>query len=86
MKALSNKEVTTDKQILKISAHQKPSTVMPVTKWPAKRMIKALMTNEKSPKVIIVSGKPKIDNIGRTKKLSNAKTMAKIIAVPKLAM
>lgn len=47
-------------------------------------MIKALMTNEKRPKVMMFKGNPKIDKMGRTKKLSKAKTMAKMTAVPKL--
>lgn len=59
---------------------------IPVTKWLAKSMIKALITKEKSPKVRIVKGKPKIDKIGFTKILSKAKIMAKTIAVPKLSM
>ena len=76
-------EDTIDKQILKIKAQRNPSTFIPVTKYPAKRIIKALITNEKSPKVIIVKGKPKIDKIGFTKILSKAKIIAKKTAVLK---
>ncbi len=43
--------------------------------------IRALITNEKSPKVIRVIGKVKIEIIGLKKVLSTPRVIAKIIAV-----
>lgn len=44
------------------------------------------MTNENKPNVMIVNGKPKIERIGLTKRFSKAKTIAKITAVPNVAI
>lgn len=58
---------------------------MPLVKCAAKSVINALITKEKSPKVIIVIGNDKRDSIGFTIKFSNPNTIAKIIAEVKSA-
>ncbi len=66
---------------LKIMAHQKLLTWKPSIKLAAKRMIMALMTKRKSPRVNMVMGKVKMTKMGFTKKLSKLSTTATIIAV-----
>lgn len=84
-KSLST-EVTTDKAILKPNAHQKLSITTPLTRYSAKSIIQALMTNENKPKVIIVNGKPKIFKIGFTVMSNRPKIIANITAVPNEAI
>lgn len=79
----STKEVTNDSAILKINAHQNPSTDIPSTNFAASKITKALITKEKNPKVRIVNGKPKIFKIGVTIKFKIPNISAKIIADPK---
>ncbi len=74
-----------DKQMLKINAHQNPSICIPVTKFVAINIITALITNEKSPSVMMVKGNPKIESTGFTTRFKTAKTTANIIAVVKLS-
>lgn len=66
---------------LKIIAHITPFTRKPSTKYPANIMIIALMTNKKSPKVTMVTGKVKMTKIGLTKKFNKLNTTATRIAV-----
>lgn len=75
-----SKEVIKESAILKINAHQKLSTVIPEMADSAMSMTMALITREKSPSVIIVNGNPKIFKIGVTIRLSNPRTIAKMIA------
>ena len=82
---LSKMEVITDNATLNISAHQKPSTLIPFVNLSAKRIINALITNENNPKVRMVIGKESKDKIGLTIRLSKPKTMAKIMAEVKSA-
>lgn len=82
---LSKMEVITDNATLNISAHQKPSTLIPSVNLSAKRIINALITNENNPKVRMVIGKESKDKIGLTIRLSKPKTTAKIMAEVKSA-
>ena len=75
-----SKEVIIDNKILKIKAVKNPSIDIPETNFAASKITKALITKEKSPKVMIVSGNPKIFKIGVTIRFKTPKTMAKIIA------
>ena len=52
--------------MLKIKAEKKPLTVKPSTNLSANIMIKALITKRNSPNEIMVAGKVKKINIGRT--------------------
>lgn len=76
MKIPPRREVTNERIILKINAHQKPPTCIPETKLAASKITKALMTKEKKPNVRIVSGKPKIFRTGVTIKFKIPKTIA----------
>lgn len=78
-------DVTIDKAILKINAHQKPSTCMPSTSFAASKIIIALITKAKKPNVIIVKGNPNKLRIGFTIRFKIPKTIAKITAPPKLS-
>ena len=75
-------EVTKDSAILKMNAHQKPSTLIPLTNFSASKITNALITKEKRPKVRMVSGKPKIFKIGVTIRFKIPKIKAKITADP----
>ncbi len=79
-------DVTNDKAILKIKAHQNPSTAIPSTNFAASRITKALITKEKNPKVRIVKGNPRIFKIGVTIRFKTPKTKAKITADPNPSM
>lgn len=57
------------------------STVKPAIKLSANRMIIALIIKRKRPKVIMVTGKVKITNIGFTIKFKRLSTIATMIAV-----
>jgi len=70
--------------ILKSNAHQKPSTWKFLTRAPAIRIIKVLMTNRNSPKVRTVIGKDKNWRTGLRIALSIPRTMATRTAEPKL--
>ena len=63
-------------KILKIKAVKNPSIDIPGTNFAASKITKALITKEKSPKVMIVSGNPKIFKIGVTIRFKTPKTMA----------
>ena len=69
-----------DNRILKNNAAKKPDTEKPSTNLSAKRIIIALITNKKSPKVTKVAGKVKKTNNGLTNIFSNAITTATIMA------
>ena len=73
-----------DKTTLNSNAVQKVSTLKPPTILVHNKMIMALMTKRKSPKVITVTGSVSKTNSGFTKRLSSPKTMATIIEVVKL--
>ena len=62
-------------------AHQKLSTWKPSIRFAVKRMMIALITNKKSPKVKMVMGRVRMTRIGFTKKLSKLSTTATMIAV-----
>lgn len=70
-----------DKMILKNKAVQKVSTLNPPTIFVHNKIINALMTSKNNPKVIMVTGKVSITNIGLINILSNPRTMATINAV-----
>lgn len=70
---------------LKSKAYQKLATVNPFTNSLHSKMITALMTNKKSPKVTKVTGKVNKTRIGFTNRFSNPSTMATIIEVAKLS-
>ncbi len=67
--------------MLKINAVQKPETAKPSTNLPARRIITALITNKKSPKVTKVAGKVRKINSGRTNIFSKAIIIATTTAV-----
>lgn len=67
--------------MLKNKAVQNPFTSNPSTKWSHNRMIIALITNKKSPRVKTVTGKVNNTNTGFTKKFNNPSTIATINAV-----
>ncbi len=71
--------------ILKNNAVQNESTANPPTILVHSKIMIAFITNKNSPKVITVTGKVKITNIGFINRFSNPKTIATIIAVVKLA-
>ncbi len=62
-------------------AHHILVTSKPEIKCAAIRMMIALMTNKKSPKLSMVIGKVKMTKMGLTKKLSKLNTTATIMAV-----
>ena len=62
-------------------AHQKLSTWKPSIRFAVNRIIIALITNKKSPKVKMVMGRVRMTRIGFTKKLSKLSTTATMIAV-----
>jgi len=72
-------------RILKNSAHQKPSTVKPGTRVPAKRIKHALITSVKRPNVKRVIGNVRRIRNGLRKTLRIPKTNATTKAVTKLA-
>lgn len=74
-----------DKRMLNNNAVQKLLTLNPETKLSANRIILALMTNKKSPKVTMVIGNVNIMKTGLTMAFKRPKTAATIIAVVKLA-
>lgn len=69
-----------DNNKLKMSAHQKPSTVKPSKKASASNIITAFITSKNKPNVKIVIGKVKKTNIGLTINRSSAITIATTIA------
>ena len=74
-------EVTKDNKILNKNAHQKPSTLKPSTNLLPSRMITALITNRKRPRVKIVIGSVSKTRMGFNKVLKMARTIANTIAV-----
>ena len=78
--ALSAEEKT-ERIILKIKAHQKPSTLKPSINLSANKIISALITKRKSPNVITVIGKVSKTKIGFITAFRHAKTRAKMMAV-----
>ena len=71
----------TDSMTLKINAHQNPSTLIPSNNLSANKIISALITKRKRPKVTTVIGKVSNTNIGFIIAFRQARTNAKIIAV-----
>ena len=69
-----------DKSKLNNNAVQNPLTAKPSINSPAKRMIAALITKRNKPNVMMVIGRVNITKIGFKIALSNANTMAKIMA------
>jgi hypothetical protein len=78
--SLYNKELNSDSKRLNNNAHQKPSTVKPLTSFSANNIIAAFITNRKRPNVKRVIGKVRKMKIGFTIALSIANTIATIIA------
>lgn len=74
-------EVTTESNKLNNNALHHPSTLKPGTKSDAHFIISTLITIRKSPRVNSVIGKVSIMSIGFIKLFSNARTIARIIAV-----
>ena len=74
-----------DRRILNNSAYQNPLTSNPETKASQIKMITALMTKRKSPKVKMVTGKVKMIRMGFTNKFKTISTAATTIAVKKFA-
>jgi hypothetical protein len=72
--------VQTDNIKLKNKAHQKLSTLNPLTNFSARMIITALMTSKKKPSVNNVIGMVKIVSMGFTMVFKKAKTMATISA------
>lgn len=68
--------LTTERIILKRSAHQKPSTLNPGTILETRIMIIALITNVKRPIVTILIGSVKKSKIGFTKAFKTPSTIA----------
>ena len=69
-----------DNRILKSKAVQNPLTPNPSINLSARIMMQALITKRKSPKVTMVIGMVRTIKIGFKIALSNAKTIATIIA------
>ncbi len=67
--------------MLKINAHQKPSTLIPSNNLSANKIISALITKRKRPRVTTVIGNVRKTNIGFIMAFKQANTNAKIIAV-----
>ena len=74
-------EEKTDKIMLKINAHQKPSTRIPSINLAANKIIRAFITKRKSPNVTTVIGKVSKTKIGLIMALRQANTRANIMAV-----
>ena len=74
-----------DKMMLKNMAVKNPSTANPPTIFVHSRIINALITNKKSPKVTMVTGSVSNTKIGFTKMLSKPNTNATMTDVVKLA-
>lgn len=77
----SSKKVTIERIILNANAHQKLSTLKPVTKLAAISIIIAFNTSKKRPKLNMVAGMVNNTSNGFRKVLSNDNTIAMIIAV-----
>lgn len=73
-----------ERTILYKSAHQKPSTLKPGTIALTNNIIRALSMSKKRPRVSIVTGSVKIMSIGFKNTLIRPKTIATMIATPKL--
>jgi hypothetical protein len=69
-------ELIIDKTILNMKAHQNPSTLKPGTKFAARRITNASITNVNKPKVRIVIGSARIRRTGFIKALMIPKTTA----------
>ena len=76
-------EDMTERNMLKIMAHQKPSTTNPLTHEPAIRMMKALITSRKNPKVRMVNGIVRMTISGFRKRFKKLITRATSKAVQK---
>ena len=76
----------TDKRRLNKSAHQKPSTVKPLTSLLATQIINTLMTKRNSPNVKIVIGKVSIIKTGFNIAFRMANTIANTSAVQKVSI
>ncbi len=73
-------------KILKSKAVKKPLTANPVTKFPANKIITALITNKNKPKLTMVAGKVKKINNGLTNIFNKEMTTATQIAVTELSI
>jgi hypothetical protein len=73
------------RMILKSNAHQKPSTTKPGTILPINRIIRALITSRKNPRVMIVKGIVRNIRMGLIKVLMMARAIAIIRAVTKFS-
>lgn len=71
--------------MLNISAHQNPSTLNPWTKFAASKIISALITNVKSPKVKMLIGSVRIRSMGLRTAFITPKTSATTRAATKLS-
>ena len=80
-KTAFNADENTDSIILKINAHQNPSILIPSINLSANKIISALITKRKRPKVTTVIGNVSKTNIGFTIAFKQASTKAKIMAV-----
>lgn len=78
---LCTNELKKDSSILNNTAYQKPSTLNPSIKYPAVKMIQALMTNKNNPRVSMVTGRVNIINSGLIVASNIASTTATISAV-----
>lgn len=70
--------------MLNMRAHQNPSTLKPGTKFAARRITTALITNVNNPKVKIVIGSVRIRRMGFMNALITPKTTAATRAAVKL--
>ena len=80
-KTAFNADENTESITLKINAHQNPSTLIPSSNLSANKIMSALITKRKRPKVTTVIGNVSKTNIGFTIAFKQAKTKAKIMAV-----
>ncbi len=69
-------ELTTERIMLKNSAHQKPSTLNPGTILSVIMIIIALITRVNNPRVRILIGRVRVNRTGLINALTNPKTMA----------
>ena len=74
-----------DRRMLNNKAYQNPLTLNPVTNASQIKIIRALMTNRKRPKVRMVTGKVKMIKMGFTNRFKTIRTAATTTAVKKLS-
>ncbi|AIY13147.1 hypothetical protein M667_07945 [Cellulophaga baltica NN016038] len=81
----NNIDCKNDKHKLNSIAHKTPSTVKPLIKLLANRIMIALIIKRNKPSVMMVTGNVRMTKIGFTMKFNKLKTTATIIAVKKLS-